>query len=218
MKTSWILCSWLQIMSSTFARALNWASIFSSMNLTTITNNLTIVATNSNLVPDVIGFVNQRLTRNRPWQLAWQVGNKQKRGQAEEKRDAATLRERQGDKSCGEDGGSCFFRVLTPATFLFMCGTNGFRPLKFPLLSSRRFENRRIGVDQTGRSERGTKAVRNLNKKNAVPREKFFDSNYACKRVPPEYGSRVIQNFCSSSYWMKRFYAKDSQNLSIMHT
>lgn len=79
-----------------------------------------------------------------------------------------------------------------------MCGTNGFRPLKFPLLSSRRFENRRIGVDPTGRSgrsEKRTKAVGNLNKKN-VSRGKFFDSNYVCKRVPPEYGSRVIRNFC----------------------
>lgn len=35
----------------------------------------------------------------------------------------------------GVDGGPRFFRVLTPATFLFMCGTstNGFCPLKFPV-------------------------------------------------------------------------------------
>lgn len=121
-------------------------------------------------------------------------------GRREEKRDAATLRERRGDKSCGEDGGPSFLRVLTLATFLFMCGTstNGFRPLKFPLLSSRWFENRRVEVDSTGRSERRTKAVSvgDLNKKNAVSREKFFDSNYACKRVPSKYGSSVIRNFC----------------------
>lgn len=84
-----------------------------------------------------------------------------------------------------------------------MCGTstNGFRPLKFPLLSSRRFENQRVEVDSTGSSERGTKAalVGDLNKKNTASGEKFFDSNYACKRVPLEYGSRVIRNSRRSS-------------------
>jgi len=131
------------------------------MNLTTIINNLIIVATNSNLVNSRrYWFCKSAFNSESSAQLAWQVGNKQKRGQAGGK----TRRRhpsRRGDKSCGEDGGPCFFRVLTLATFLFMCGTstNGFHPLKFSLLSSRRFENRRVEVEPTGRCGRWTRAV-----------------------------------------------------------
>jgi len=56
------------------------------MNLTTIITNLIIVATNSNLVNSrCYWFRKSAFNSESSAQLAWQVGNKQKRGQAGEK-------------------------------------------------------------------------------------------------------------------------------------
>lgn len=83
-----------------------------------------------------------------------------------------------------------------------MCGTstNGFRPLKVPvaLIEAVRKPARRSrpgGLFRKG-NEDGL-LVTDLNKKNAFSREKFFDSNYACKRVPLVYRSNNNSEFLS---------------------
>jgi len=90
-----------------------------------------------------------------------------------------------------------------------MCGTstNGFCPLKFSLLSSRRFENRRFEVEKERFS------VGDLNKKNAVSRGKFFNGNYEIALEIRE--SNVIQTSRRPS--LSGWFCNKEHRLLIMH-
>jgi len=132
----------------------------------------------------------------------------------EKARNAVILRERRSDKSyVAREGGGLqrrpsrrFFRVLTLATFLFMCGTstNGFCPLKFARRSALEAlaRNSRVEANSTGRfsaggGPRGTRTIGDLNKKNAISlTAESFLTAITLARAPSKYRSRVIPTSC----------------------
>lgn len=77
-----------------------------------------------------------------------------------------------------------------------MCGTstNGFCPLKFSLLSSRRFENRRVEVEKERFS------VHDLNKKERRFSRQVFNGNYEIARPRNTEGIERNSDFSLSKF------------------